>query len=139
MAGALRELRVCIDVDDLERAVAFYSEVAGLRVGRRIGPSVVEMLGAPCPIDLLAKPAGSPAHGGGSARSYRRHWTPVHLDFVFDDVEAAVARAVAAGATVEQPIAEVAFGKIAQLADPFGHGLCFLQMVGRGYDAIAVE
>ena len=131
------ELRVCIDVDDLERGVAFYTEAIGLRVGRRIGPSVVELLGAPCPIDLLEKRAGSAAHAGGGARSYQRHWTPVHLDFVFEDVGAAVARAVAAGAVVEQPVADQPFGKIAQLADPFGNGLCFLQMVGRGYDAIA--
>jgi len=136
MTTRLGELRVCIDVDDLERAVAFYTEAIGLRVGRRIGPGVVELLGAPCPIDLLQKPAGSAAHGGGEARSYRRHWTPVHLDFVFDDAAAAVTRAVAAGATVEQPLADVPFGKIAQLADPFGHGLCFLQMIGRGYDAV---
>ncbi|MEJ7731594.1 MAG: hypothetical protein WKG00_20570 [Polyangiaceae bacterium] len=44
---------------------------------------------------------------------------------------------MAAGAVVEQPVADQPFGKIAQLADPFGHGLCFLQRVGRGYDAIA--
>jgi hypothetical protein len=98
------ELRVCIDVDDLEHGVAFfYAEALGLRVGRRIGPKVVELLGAPCPIDLLEKRAGTPAHPGGGTRSYERHWTPVHLDLVFDDVEAAVARAVAAGGRGREP------------------------------------
>ena len=29
------------------------------------------------------------------------------------------------------------WGRIAILADPFGHGLCLLQFSGRGYDTIA--
>ena len=35
------------------------------------------------------------------APGHARHWTPVHLDFVVDDLQAAVANAVAAGATLE--------------------------------------
>ena len=30
-----RELRACIDVDDVERAIAFYAEALGLAPGRR--------------------------------------------------------------------------------------------------------
>ncbi len=29
------------------------------------------------------------------------------------------------------------WGKIAMLADPFGHGLCLIQFLNRGYDEIA--
>jgi hypothetical protein len=29
------------------------------------------------------------------------------------------------------------WGKLALMADPFGHGFCFVQFVGRGYDEIA--
>ena len=61
----------------------------------------------------------------------------MHVDFVVDDVATAVARAVAAGATVERPIATYPWGTIAGLADPFGHGVCILQFSARGYDAIA--
>ena len=68
-------------------------------------------------------------------RDYGRHSTPVHLDFVVEDVEAAVERAVAAG--VEVPIEQHEYGKMAVLADPFGHGFCLLQFEGRGYDEIA--
>jgi len=39
------DILVNIDVDDLERAVHFYTEAFGLRVGRRLGPSGVELLG----------------------------------------------------------------------------------------------
>ena len=70
-------------------------------------------------------------------RTYARHWTPVHLDFVVDDVERAVANAVAAGATLERPIATYDWGKLALMADPFGHGFCFIEFLARGYDEIA--
>jgi len=70
-------------------------------------------------------------------RSYRRHWTPVHLDFIVDEIEPAVERAKVAGARLEQPIATHKWGKLALMADPFGHGFCFVQFLSRGYDEIA--
>jgi predicted enzyme related to lactoylglutathione lyase len=73
----------------------------------------------------------------GERRRYARHWTPVHLDFVVADVDAAVERAVAGGATLDDPVATHKWGRIAHLADPFGNGFCLLQFLGRGYDEIA--
>jgi predicted enzyme related to lactoylglutathione lyase len=134
----MAELLVNVDVDDLERGVAFYVGAFGLRPGRRLGPHVVELLGGTAPIYLLEKPAGSAPHASASAaRDYARHWTPVHLDFVVPDVEASVARARDAGARVEGPVESHVWGRIAYLADPFGHGFCLLQFVGEGYDALA--
>ena len=131
------DLLVNIDVDDLERAVGFYREGLGLRVGRRFGNLGVEMLGGSSAIFLLARPAGTPASPATTQeRSYARHWTPVHLDVVVEDVEAAEARARAAGATLEVPIQTRHWGRIAQMADPFGHGFCLIQFLGRGYDEI---
>lgn len=128
------ELRVCIDVPDLESGIAFYTAALGLAPGRRLGSEWVELLGAPVPIDLLSRMPGTPpSPRGGGARTYDRHWTPVHLDLVVADVDAALARAVAAGATLERPVSEAAWGRMANLADPFGHGLCLLQFHGRGY------
>ncbi|MCI0670718.1 MAG: VOC family protein [Myxococcaceae bacterium] len=37
----MTELRVCIDVEDLERGIAFYTAALGLRVGRRFGDAEV--------------------------------------------------------------------------------------------------
>jgi predicted enzyme related to lactoylglutathione lyase len=127
-----------IDVDDLDRAFAFYTAAFGLRVGRRFGRSAIELLGTGSPIYLLKKAAGTPAGPAThERRRYGRHWTPVHLDFVVGDVDAAVERTVAAGATLEAPTAAHAWGRIAQLADPFGHGLCLIEFTGKGYDEIA--
>jgi hypothetical protein len=96
------------------------------------------MLGASSAVYLLLKPGGTrPCAGTHDVRRYGRHWTPVHLDFVVADIGAAVSRAVDAGATIEGEIQTHAWGHIAQLADPFGHGICFIQFVGRGYDEIA--
>lgn len=131
------EMRACIDVDDLEKAIAFYTRALGLTVGRRLGAKWAELLGATSPLDLLAVPAGSTAASGtAQKRDYERHWTPVHLDFVVKDLDAAVSTAAAAGAAVERGIQERPWGRMANLADPFGHGLCLLEFKGRGYDEL---
>ena len=105
-------LLVNIDVDDLERATRFY---------------------------LLPKAAGTPVSPVAKhKRDYRRHWTPVHLDFVVHDIRAAVKRALAAGAILERDATTHAYGQLALLADPWGNGFCLLQFTGRGYDEIVV-
>lgn len=131
------DLRICIDVDNMERATAFYTGGLGLRMGRRYKNSFTEILGASSPIDLLLNEAGTrPVVGSETQRSYQRHWTPVHLDFVVDDIDAAVARLVEHGAVLEMPVNDRAWGRIAGLADPFGHGIDLLQFTGRGYDEL---
>lgn len=135
--STMLELRACVDVDDLEKAIAFYTGVFGLKLGRRLGADWAELLGASSPIDLLACPAGSPASVATSAvRDYRRHWTPVHLDFTVTDLDAVVERARAAGATLDRDIQEQKWGRMANMADPFGHGFCLLEFRGRGYDEL---
>jgi predicted enzyme related to lactoylglutathione lyase len=132
------ELRICIDVDDLEKGIAFYTQALGLKVGRRFGNGAAELLGASAPIDILAKPAGSKASSSTAAtRDYCRHWTPVHLDFVVTGLDASVKKAQELGATLEQGIQEPVWGRIALMADPFGHGFCLLEFKGRGYDELA--
>jgi predicted enzyme related to lactoylglutathione lyase len=133
------DLLVNIDVDDLDRATRFYTRAFGLQVGRRFGAGGVELLGSSAPIYLLAKPAGSASSPSTTSmrRDYTRHWTPVHLDFVVDDIDAAMQRALDAGAHTEAPVSVNAWGKLALMGDPFGHGFCLLQFVGRGYDEIA--
>jgi uncharacterized glyoxalase superfamily protein PhnB len=61
----------------------------------------------------------------------------VHLDFVVEDITAAVQRASAAGATLEGEIQAHEWGRLAVMSDPFGHGFCFLQFAGKGYDEVA--
>ena len=129
---------VNIDVDNLEKAARFYQSSFGLKVGRHFGTNGVEMLGGSTPINLLIKAAGTaPASLKVDVRSYERHWTPVHLDFVVEDIESAVQKALNAGAKLEGSVTTYSWGKLALMADPFGHGFCFLQFLGRGYNEIA--
>ena len=132
------DLLVNVDIDDLPKAIAFYQRAIGLQIGRRFGSFAVEMLGASSAIYLLLKSDGTKSSDGtDDPRRYRRHWTPVHLDFVVPDVVAAVNRGIEAGATLEGEIRTHNWGRIAQMADPFGHGICFIEFLGRGYDEIA--
>lgn len=135
------QILINIDVDDLDRALAFYERAVGLRLGRRLfGGAVAEMLGAEAPIYLVANPNDSVAVPQSNlTRDYRRHWTPVHLDFVVADMESAVRVALAAGATLEGEIGAFDWGMLATMSDPFGHGFCLIQFVGRGYDEAATS
>jgi predicted enzyme related to lactoylglutathione lyase len=129
---------VNIDVDDIEKAIRFYTEGLSLRVGRRLDATWVELVGADVPIYLLGAEAGTtPFACAKTAREYGRHWTPVHLDFAIDDLEVGIARAEAAGAKSEAPISDHVWGRMALLSDPFGNGFCLLQFKGRGYDEVA--
>jgi predicted enzyme related to lactoylglutathione lyase len=127
-----------IDVDDLDRAVAFYTALLELKVGRRFGRFGVELVGGSPPLYLLVKAAGTAASPASSERRrYERHWTPVHLDFAVPDLEKAVAAALAAGATQDEAPQTHRWGRIAHMADPFGHGFCLVEFIGRGYDEVA--
>ena len=125
-----------IDVPDLERAISFYGSAFGLTIRRRFGDDGVELAGWPSPVFLLRKDAGS-IGAGDKPRDYGRHWTPVHLDVVVDDIGEALSKAIQAGAVAESEIKTANWGKLALLADPFGHGLCLIEFLGRGYDEIA--
>ena len=130
------QILVNIDVDDLDRGVRFYAEALGLCLVRRLfDGSVAEMLGAQVHVYLLEKrPGTSPSPNVLGLRDYGRHWTPVHLDFAVKDMDAAVAKALAAGARLEGDVQSLSWGRLAAMSDPFGHGFCLLQFSGNGYE-----
>jgi predicted enzyme related to lactoylglutathione lyase len=132
------EILINIDVSDLDAAITFYQRAFELGVGRRFGSFGVELTGATSMLYLLVKREGTRATKiTDQTRTYARHWTPVHLDFVVTDFDEAVARAASAGA-IQEGVSEVhAWGRIAHFSDPFGNGFCVLQFLGRGYDEIS--
>lgn len=130
------DLLVNVDVPDLARAEAFYTQAFGLTVSRRFGSGGLELSGLPAKLYLLEKPEGS-VGAAQDVRRYGRHWTPVHLDIVVDDLEAALERALGAGAVADAELRTHVWGKIAVLADPFGNGLCLIEFRNLGYDEIA--
>jgi predicted enzyme related to lactoylglutathione lyase len=130
------ELLANIDVSNLARGIEFYTRVFELTITRKLGDTVVELSGASSKIYLIEQPEGSTATKSGTPRDYSRHWTPVHLDFIVPEIESAVTRARAAGATLDRDIRTHKWGRIAALADPFGNGFCLIQFLGRGYDEL---
>jgi PhnB protein len=111
-----------IVVRDAERAAAFYAEAFGaeevsripvpdgrlMSVQLRIGGGLLHLADEFPEMGVLAPPA----IGG----------TPVVLALEVDDADAVFASAVAAGAMVRQPLADMFWGdRHGQLDDPFGH------------------
>lgn len=119
---------VSIDVPKLGEGVRFYSEAFGFSQVAQPAPGVVVLKLGPMSICLLEKKSGTkPSPNTKDLRSYKRHWTPVHLDIHVSDLSAARARAVQAGAVEEQVFENPEHGSAAFCSDPFGHGFCLIE------------
>jgi len=117
-----------IDVPELAPAIEFYTRALGLDHSRTLDEDVAELTGASATLYLLQKSAGTRAVKARPAeRDYQRHWTPVHFDLVVNDVDAAAARALAAGARQETGHIDWKGSRCVSFGDPFGHGFCFIQ------------
>ena len=107
-------------VHDAERALAFYAKAFGAKeVSERIpwegkiGHAEIEIEGAHVMLaDEFPIYNKSPRTLGG---------TPVIIHVDVKDVDSFFERALAAGATVLQPIKDEPYGRICKLEDPFGH------------------
>jgi predicted enzyme related to lactoylglutathione lyase len=133
----MARLSINVDVDDLQKGMTFYAAAVGLRPVRRLGDFAVELAGAEVPVFLLRKPASAPPFpGSAGGRSYARHWTPDHVDFLVDELASAVTQALAAGATAESDVQTYDWGKMALMADPFGNGFCLIELDPAGYGAV---
>ena len=134
------EVHVYIEIDDLERGIRFYVDGLGLTVKRRLTERWVELAGAQMPIHLLARPEPEFESGEHVLRKdFSRHWTPVHLDFVVDDLEAALERAVAAGAALERRVDHPGMWQLAALADPFGNGIDLITDPEAAYERLGAS
>lgn len=128
------KILVNIDVPQLESAIRFYTAALGLKLNRLMDDDVAELTGASSVIYLLLNPAGSmPARDLPEARKYSRHWTPVHVDFVVEDIEEAARKAMGAGAKRESECVEWNGSKCITFSDPFGHGFCLIEFEGDTY------
>ncbi len=123
-----------VEVADLERGITFYRDGLGLTLKRRLGPNWVEMEGASVPIFLLGnRPPVADLGGKKVPRSYERHWTPVHLDFIVPVLDQAIARALESGASLDRDVQVREYGRIANMADPFGNGFDLIEFAPGGY------
>jgi predicted enzyme related to lactoylglutathione lyase len=108
-----------IEVIEAARGIAFYCDGLGLTLKRQLSPTWIELAGSNTPIFLLANRALSADLGTKVVpRDYERHWTPVHLDFIVSDLDATVAKPIALGGSLDRPIKQREYGRIANMADP---------------------
>jgi predicted enzyme related to lactoylglutathione lyase len=134
------EVHVYIEIDDLERGIEFYVNGLGLTLKRRLTERWVELAGAQMPIHLLARPEPEFESGDHVLRKdFSRHWTPIHLDFVVEDLDAAVERAVQAGATLERRVDHPGLWQLAALADPFGNGFDLITETEAAYARLSAR
>lgn len=110
---------VCAGASD---AIAFMTQAFGaVEVSRLAGPEG-KLMNAQVRIgdSMLMVVDEFPAWGSFGPKSLKGTSVTIHL-FV-EDVDAVVARAVAAGATVTMPVADMFWGdRYGMLQDPFGH------------------
>lgn len=122
------DIEICVDVPDLASGVRFYADAFGFSVASEPYPGVAVLQAGEAKITLLEKREGTkPSPQAQDVRRYGRHWTPVHLDFHIEDLNAALDKALKAGATKEQLFVNSEHGSIGFCADPFGNGFCLLE------------
>lgn len=127
-----------IDVPELAPAIDFYSAALGLKLSRILDDDVAELTSASSVMYLLLKPGGSrfrqvDSNSIPDVRDYTRHWTPVHIDFVVDNLSEASSRAKQAGARQESECIHWRGAKCVTFSDPFGHGFCLIEFAGETY------
>ena len=119
-------ISVSIDVSELKQAETFYIEALGCKKIRDQGDAMSVISTENCDIYLQEKEAGTePIPLEGVKRHYGRHWTPVHLDFITENVNEIVERIVQLGG-IHEGGESGDWGSIAYCADPFGNGFCVI-------------
>jgi catechol 2,3-dioxygenase-like lactoylglutathione lyase family enzyme len=112
---------VVLIVADLDRAVAFYTEVLGLPLGHRSGPYAQLATGV-TRVALYERDAMASTLGVDALRGPDPDAPGFELGFKVDDVDAAYAQLIAAGAEPATPPTDRPWGqRTAYVRDPDGH------------------
>ncbi|RZI40278.1 VOC family protein [Herbaspirillum sp. HC18] len=128
------KMLVDVDVPDLQKGINFYCSAFDLHLERILDNDVAEIVGGSSTIYLLQKDEGSRcARPTPDTRNYSRHWTPVHIDFVVDDLDPAVKRVMDAGAIRETECISWRGSKCITFSDPFGNGFCLIEFENETY------
>lgn len=119
-------ISVSIDVSDLKKAEAFYTQALGCKKVRDQGANMIVLQVENSDIYIQEKWAGTkPFKSSSSVRSYERHWTPIHLDFLCDKIDQRVEKIVELWG-IHEGWESGDWWSIAYCADPFGNGFCLI-------------
>ena len=115
-----RLIRVLIRVPDIERAVAFYSQVLG-SAGRRVSPGRHHFAAGAVEVACYDPVADGDLHDIAQSQSLWQLYVAV------DDLEAVLERVRDSGGSVAQPISTKPWGERSFYGgDPFGNRICFV-------------
>ncbi|MBI5343137.1 MAG: VOC family protein [Deltaproteobacteria bacterium] len=113
----------CLMVRGADRAIEFYKKAFGAEVlDRMTGPDGKSVVHAQIRIGNSFLFLGDEIPGMGSGAPEKYGGSPASLHLYVEDVDAAFDRAVAAGAKVRMPVADMFWGdRYCKVADPFGY------------------
>ncbi len=119
---------ISIDVPDLAQAVDFYTQALGCEKVREQEDNSAVVAADKTHIHLLLRQATTKPVSANDdiTRNYNRHWTPIHLDFLSNDVQGIVAKVTQHGGQLEGG-EQADWGEIAYCVDPFGNGFCIIR------------
>lgn len=121
----MAKISICIDVSDLQVATSFYCGVLGCSVTKtQESHNTLSVDGVTLHLSLK-EPGTDPTGEGLCTRTYKRHWTPVHLDFDVADVDESSIKVKNLGGSVERE-KRGDWGAALFCSDPFGNGFCLL-------------
>ena len=109
---------ICIDVQDLDRSAEFWTALLGLKVGRRHEPYLEFERRDKEPLILLQK-----------VPEKKSSKTRVHLDVEVKDLDAAVVKVEALGATTVQAFTDDGFSVVV-MEDPDRNEFCLVTAPG---------
>lgn len=119
------KISISIDVSNLQQAETFYTQALACKKLRDQGGMSV-LSTENCEIYLQEKASDTQAAPSPAAkRDYRRHWTPIHLDFITEHVDEVVKKILQYGGQQEGG-EQGDWGSIAYCVDPFGNGFCVI-------------
>ena len=120
------KISVSIDVSSLKQAETFYIEALSCKKLRDQGSNMAVLSTENCDIYLQEKDSGTkPLMSSEVVRDYKRHWTPVHLDFLTENIDDVVKKIVQLGG-LHEGSESGDWGSIAHCSDPFGNGFCVI-------------
>ena len=122
------KVALSIDVPDVKSGTDFFTVGLGFQKLRDEPSGTAVLKAGDMEIWLLQRDDGTVAVPESNIqRTYKRHWTPIHLDVVVDDLKGALDRAISAGAVQEGDILTSEHSSMVFCSDPFGNGFCLIK------------